>query len=67
MWNALKTSRKVLGSDMPMANEAQQYESRVDQILIQSVANLDTLVAQNGTPLPLQYVDLVKETVEKCK
>ncbi|USP72770.1 hypothetical protein yc1106_00044 [Curvularia clavata] len=67
VWNALKTSRKVLGSEMSMANEAQQYESKVNQVLMQAVGNLDTLVTRNGTPLPLQYVDLVKEAVEKCR
>jgi hypothetical protein len=67
VWNALKTSRKVLGSDMPMADEAQQFEAKAEQVLMQCVANLDTLMTRNGKPLKAEYADMVKVEVEKCR
>ncbi|EUC47014.1 hypothetical protein COCMIDRAFT_35449 [Bipolaris oryzae ATCC 44560] len=66
VWNALKTSRKVLGGDMPMANDAQQFETKVDQVLKQSLDKLDTLASCNGTVLKTQYLDMVKEAVQEC-
>lgn len=66
VWNALKTSRKVLGGDMPMSNEAQQFETKVEQVLKQSVDKLDTLASRDGGLLKTQYLDMVKEAVEDC-
>lgn len=51
---------------MPMSNEAQQFETKVEQVLKQSVDKLDTLASRDGGLLKTQYLDMVKEAVEDC-
>lgn len=51
---------------MPMANEAQQFEKKVEQVLMQSVDKLNTLASRDGGVLKTQYLGMVKEAVEEC-
>ena len=67
VWNALKTSRKVLGADMPMADEAQQFEMRVEEVLSQGVGAAEKLLTRNGTQLTLRDVGYIKDSVERCR
>ncbi|KAF1833958.1 hypothetical protein BDW02DRAFT_499388, partial [Decorospora gaudefroyi] len=67
-WNALKTSRKVLGADMPMAQEAQQYEARNEEVLMQGLDALERLsVMKDGKPFVSTFIEYVKNNVKKCR
>jgi hypothetical protein len=67
VWNALKTSRNVLGADMPMAEEAQKFEARVEEVLMQGVQALDQLVMREGEKLRFNLADYIKDGIEKCR
>jgi hypothetical protein len=64
IWNALKTSRKVLGADMPMAEEAQSFEKRVEEVLMQSLEMLGNPKADVRSD---QIIEYVRGSVEKCR
>ncbi|KAI4671250.1 uncharacterized protein J4E88_009283 [Alternaria novae-zelandiae] len=68
IWNALKTSRKVLGAEMPMSEEAQTFETRTKLVLIEGVRSLDDMSKnKEGKPLIPAYVRYIKDTVEKTQ
>lgn len=68
MWNALKTSRKVLGAEMPMSEEAQSFETRAEEVLMGGVRSLDDMSKdKEGKPLMPAYVRYIKETVKKSQ
>ncbi|KAI4952827.1 hypothetical protein J4E91_003301 [Alternaria rosae] len=68
VWNALKTSRKVLGAEMPMSEEAQSFETRAQEVLMEGVRSLDDMSKdKEGKPLMPAYVRYIKETVEKSQ
>jgi hypothetical protein len=67
IWNALKTSRSVLDADMPMAEEAQQFEARVEQVLVQGVEAMDKQTTREGKELHYEYKDYIKDSVERCR
>lgn len=68
VWNALKTSRKVLGAEMPMSEEAQTFETRTKLVLIEGVRSLDDMSKnKEGKPLMPAYVRYIKDTVEKTQ
>jgi hypothetical protein len=67
VWNALKTSRKVLGTAMPMAEEAQQFESRIASVLTEGVQNADRLRTRGGKKMVNQMVDYTKDAVARCQ
>jgi hypothetical protein len=67
IWNALKTSRKVLGNDMPMAEEAQQYETAVERVLMDGLEGADKARWREGKELKNSFVGYVREGVEKCR
>jgi hypothetical protein len=66
VWNALKTSRKVLGSDMPQAQEAQRFESRAEQILKEGVETADRLRTRNGKVFESEIIDYIADAVTRC-
>ncbi|CAO2647147.1 Nn.00g080690.m01.CDS01 [Neocucurbitaria sp. VM-36] len=67
IWNALKTSRTVLGSAMPMASEAQEVEARVLQVLTEGVEAVDKLRTRNGKEINNAYVGYVRDALERCR
>ncbi|KAF1925008.1 uncharacterized protein M421DRAFT_70992 [Didymella exigua CBS 183.55] len=67
IWNALKTSKVVLGADMPLAAEAAEYQSRAKQVLDESVQALPKLQMRDGLELKSQYPAYIREQVQKCQ
>jgi hypothetical protein len=67
VWNALKTSRNVLGADMPMAEEAQKYETRVKKILMQGVEAMDKLTMREERELVYELKGYIKDGIERCR
>jgi hypothetical protein len=67
IWNALKTSRNVLGADMPLAEDAQKYETRVTEILMQGVEAMDKLTMRGETDLVYELKGYIKDGVERCR
>jgi hypothetical protein len=67
VWNALKTARKVLGKDMPMAQEAQQWESKVAVVLTEGAENVDRLRTKDGKKIVVRMVEQVGEGVARCQ
>jgi hypothetical protein len=67
VWNALKTSRNVLGADMPMAEEAQKYETRVEEILMQGVEAINKLTMREERELVYELKGYIKDGVERCR
>jgi uncharacterized FlaG/YvyC family protein len=67
VWNALKTSRNVLGAEMPMAEEAQKYETRVEEVLTQGVEAMDKLMKREGKSLNTEITKYIKDGVERCR
>jgi hypothetical protein len=67
VWNALKTSRKVLGSDMPKAQEAQQFENRAEQILKDGMETAEILKTRDGKKYPNALADYIKDAMARCQ
>ncbi|KNG45997.1 hypothetical protein DDE82_007290 [Stemphylium lycopersici] len=65
--NALKTSRSVLGSDMPLAQESQKYEARVEEVVKNGLASMKDLAVRDGREIKSGFADYVKEMAEKSK
>lgn len=66
IWNALKTSKAVLGADMPLATEAAEYETRAKQVLDDSVQTLPKLQTRAGEQLKSFYPAYIQEQIQKC-
>jgi hypothetical protein len=62
VWNALKASRKVLGAEMPMTEEAQKFEARANEVLMQGLGSLENM-SKNKEGKPLK--DGTKDYIEK--
>lgn len=67
VWNALKTSRKVLGIEMPFADEALEIESKTQQVLFEGVNAADNLRTREGKEMVNQYVEYIKDAIERCQ
>jgi hypothetical protein len=68
VWNALKTSRKVLGAEMPLAEEAQNFEARAEEVLMGGLGSLENMSKnKEGKPLKSLFVDYIKNAAEVCK
>jgi hypothetical protein len=67
IWNALKTSKAVLGADMPLAAEAAEYESRAKQVLDESVQALPKLQTRSGKEIRSNYPAYIQEQIKKCQ
>lgn len=66
IWHALKMSRSVLGSDMPEALEAEQFESRILQALKKSITAMPGLLTRDGTTMSGTNLAEVKESFARC-
>jgi hypothetical protein len=67
VWNALKTSKAVLGADMPLAAEAAEYESRAKQVLDESAQALPKLRTRAGEEMRSNYPVYIQEQIKKCE
>lgn len=67
VWNALSTSRRVLGSDIPMADTALRYEQRAEAVLSEGIENLDKLLMRDGKRISLKMEDYIKSAVKQCR
>lgn len=67
VWNALKTSRAVLGADMPLAAEAAEYEARLKKVLDESVEAVPRLHMRGDAQLRTAYPVYIKKQLEKCQ
>ena len=67
VWNALKTSRRVLGAEMPLPDEAQGFEHRVEQVLTEGVTSLNNWKMREGTEMENRLTDYISESVERCR
>ncbi|KAH7349016.1 hypothetical protein BKA66DRAFT_516651 [Pyrenochaeta sp. MPI-SDFR-AT-0127] len=67
VWNALKTSHKVLGIDMPLADEASKVESKIELVLLEGAKAADKLRTRDGKEMGNQYVEYVKNAIERCQ
>ena len=67
LWNALSTSRRVLGSDVPMADTALRFEQRAEAVLSEGIESLDKLLMRDGKRLELAMEGYIKPAVEQCR
>lgn len=67
IWNALKTSKAVLGADMPLAAEAAEYESKIKKVLDESVQAMPKLQTRGGVELKSQYPAYIRKQLQKCQ
>lgn len=68
VWNALKTSRKVLGAEMPMAEEAQKFETKAEQVLTEGMQSLEDMSkGKTGKSLKPAFVKYAKDVLEKSR
>ena len=67
IWNALKTSKAVLGAEMPLAVEAAEYESRIKKVLDEGLDALPKLQNREGVELTSAYPAYLKEQLQKCQ
>ena len=63
--NALKTSRSVLGSDMPLGQESQKYEARVAEVFKNGLASMKDLTVRDGREVKAGFFGYVNEMAEK--
>jgi len=66
VYNALKTSRKVLGSDMPNAEEAERLETRTKEVLDKGLDGGNTLQSRGGKTFKNDLVDYVRDAIARC-
>ncbi|KAJ4993588.1 hypothetical protein SVAN01_01136 [Stagonosporopsis vannaccii] len=67
IWNALKTSKAVLGADMPLAAEAAEHEARHKNVLDQGLEALPRLQQRGNETLRSAYIKYIKEHLQKCQ
>ena len=67
VWNALKTSRKVLGADMPESDVAQEMEQRTEKILIEGSANAERLQTRGDETKVNALLAALKDGIQRCR
>ncbi|KAH7079461.1 hypothetical protein FB567DRAFT_122708 [Paraphoma chrysanthemicola] len=67
VYNALKNARKVLGDDMPMKKDAQQWESRTETVLKEAAEAADRLRTRDGNTIPNGYVENLKNALKQIQ
>jgi len=68
VWNALKTSRAVLGADMPMADTAQSLETKYEKAVVDGVESLAALKSvDSSNPPENSFLAYVKDAVARCQ
>jgi hypothetical protein len=50
-----------------MAEESQQFEMRVEQVLMQGVEAMDRQTTREGKELHYEYKDYIKNGIERCR
>lgn len=67
IWNALKTSKAVLGAEMPLAAEAAEFESKTKRILDEGIAALPKLQQRGGVEMRSSLPAYLREQLQKCQ
>ncbi|KAL1799451.1 hypothetical protein ACET3X_003488 [Alternaria dauci] len=68
VWNALKTSRKVLGAEMPMAEEAQKIEAKAEPVLKEGVRSLENMAkTTQGKQVNTSFIKYAKDALDRCR
>jgi hypothetical protein len=67
VWNALKTSRKVLGADMPLAADAQQFETRVEEEMTKGMQAIATHVEKEELETKASWVGYITSLYKQCQ
>lgn len=67
IWHALKVSQRVLGARMPMAEEAQKYETRIHGILTQGLSATGNLASRDDKKFNSALVTYVQDAWQRCQ
>ncbi|KAF2845283.1 hypothetical protein T440DRAFT_472785 [Plenodomus tracheiphilus IPT5] len=67
VWNALKTSRTVLGADMPIAAEAKTFETEAHRVLSNGIEALVKYNSHLGKGQEIEALEYAKDAVERCR
>jgi hypothetical protein len=67
VWNALKTSRKVLGADMPSPETAQQMEERTEKVMSEGLDSVERLLARGEASMKNAMVEYARDAVRRCQ
>ncbi|KZM19114.1 uncharacterized protein EKO05_0010193 [Ascochyta rabiei] len=65
IWNALKTSKSVLGADMPLATEAAEFEDRIKTAVLAGIEGLPKLQSRDGVDLRSSYPAYIRDQLKK--
>ena len=65
--NALRTARRVLGTNMPLADDAHTFEQRIQKVLDKAMKSLAKLQMKNENTDEHPLVTSVKEIVKKSQ
>lgn len=52
---------------MPMADAAQEFESRIEQVLTEGVDAVDKLLTRNGKEMTNAFVGYTRDALERCR
>ncbi|KAF9691456.1 hypothetical protein EKO04_010872 [Ascochyta lentis] len=66
IWNALKTSRSVLGAEMPLPSEAAEYEDKIKTALFTGVDGISKLQTRDGLELRSLYPAYIQDQLKRC-
>jgi hypothetical protein len=67
VWNALKTSRKVLGADMPSPEMAQQMEQHTEKVLSEGLDSVERLLVRGEASFKNAMVEYARDAVKRCQ
>jgi hypothetical protein len=66
VWNALKTSKQVLGADMPLAEEAANFEDKIKPVLFEGLEAVAKLQKRDGLELRSTFPAYIREQLRRC-
>lgn len=66
IWNALKTSRAILGPDMPLAEEAAAFEDKSKTTLYNGLDALLGLEKRDGVQINSRFPRVLRDQVKRC-
>lgn len=67
VWNALRTSQTVLGTDMPMADEAKAFETRLEQLIDEGMKALPRSTTESGKSRNNEVFGYLQDAIERCQ
>lgn len=67
IWNALKTSKSVLGADMPLAADAAGFEDKIKTVLFSGVDALPKLHLRDGLELRTSFPAYIRDQMSRCQ